>query len=101
MYSLDVLLSRSGSKSYLTLLRPHGLQPIRLLVHGISQARILEWVTISFSRRRRKFPSLHFNYETALLTSLKMHMEGSMAEVAFLSYSFQNSINYVLIVLAQ
>ena len=31
-------------------LQPHGLQPARLLsVHGISQARILEWVAISFS----------------------------------------------------
>ena len=31
-------------------LRPHGLQPTRLLVHEIFQARILEWVAISFSR---------------------------------------------------
>ena len=30
-------------------LRPHGLPP-GSSVHGISQARILEWVTISFSR---------------------------------------------------
>ena len=66
-------------------------------VRGISQARTLEWVAISFSRGY----SLHFNYETALLKLLKMHMEGSMAEVVFLSYSFQNSINYVLIVPAQ
>ena len=29
---------------------PPGLQPTRLPVHGISQARILEWVAISFSR---------------------------------------------------
>ena len=29
--------------------RPHGLQPTRLLCHGIIQARILEWVAISFS----------------------------------------------------
>ena len=29
---------------------PRGLQPSRLLWHGISLARILEWVTISFSR---------------------------------------------------
>ena len=29
---------------------PHGLQPARLLCHGILQARILEWVAISFSR---------------------------------------------------
>ena len=30
-------------------LRPHGLQPARLLRHGIFQARKLEWVAISFS----------------------------------------------------
>ena len=29
--------------------QPHGLYPTRLSVHGISQARILEWVSISFS----------------------------------------------------
>ena len=29
---------------------PHGLQPARLLWHRILQARILEWVAISFSR---------------------------------------------------
>ena len=37
----------SVAKLYLTLLQP---QPARLLIHGISQARILEWVVISFSR---------------------------------------------------
>ena len=37
-------------KSCLTL-RPHGLQPTRLLCHGMLQARVLEWVAISFSRR--------------------------------------------------
>ena len=31
-------------------LRPHGLQPARLLGHGIFQTRILEWVAISSSR---------------------------------------------------
>ena len=37
-------------QSSLTLLQPHRLQPARLSAHGISQARILEWVVISFSR---------------------------------------------------
>ena len=32
-------------------LQPHGLLPTRSFVHGILQARILEWVAISFSRR--------------------------------------------------
>ena len=38
------------AKSCPTLLWSHGLQPIRSSVHGISQARILEEVAISFSR---------------------------------------------------
>ena len=33
-----------------SFLRPHGLYPARSSIHGISQARILEWVAISFSR---------------------------------------------------
>ena len=36
--------------SRVQLLRPRGLQPVRLLC-GIFQARILEWVAISFSRK--------------------------------------------------
>ena len=38
------------AKACYTPLSRHGLQPSRLLCHGISQARILEWVAISFSR---------------------------------------------------
>ena len=33
-----------------TLMWPHGLQPAKPPVHGLSQARILEWVAISSSR---------------------------------------------------
>ena len=33
-----------------SLSHPRGLQPVRILCHGISQARILEWVAISSSR---------------------------------------------------
>ena len=29
--------------------RPHGLQPTRPSVHGILQARVLEWVAVDFS----------------------------------------------------
>ena len=29
--------------------RPHGLQPTRFSVHGVFQARVLEWVAIAFS----------------------------------------------------
>ena len=31
-------------------LQSHGLEPTRLLFHGILQAKILEWVAIPFSR---------------------------------------------------
>ena len=42
---------QSGSAALSDSLRLHGLHPARLLsVHGISQARTLECVTISFSR---------------------------------------------------
>ena len=37
-------------KSCPILLRPHGLYPPGFSVHGIPQARILEWVAISFFR---------------------------------------------------
>ena len=37
------------AQSRLNLLWPHGLLPPDLSVHGISQARILEWVAIFFS----------------------------------------------------
>ena len=39
------------AQSCLTLLQPPGLWPARLLFHGILQARILDWVAISSSRR--------------------------------------------------
>ena len=38
------------SKSCLTLFYPMDCSPLSSSVHGISQARILEWVAISFSR---------------------------------------------------
>ena len=40
----------SGCSSVSNSLQPHGLQPARLLFHGVFQARILEWVAISSSR---------------------------------------------------
>ena len=39
----------SSSVMFYTL-GPYGLEPSRLLVHGILQARILEWVAMPFSR---------------------------------------------------
>ena len=38
------------TKSCLTLCDPMGCSPLGSSIHGISQARILEWVAISFSR---------------------------------------------------
>ena len=38
------------TKSCLTLVTPMDCSPLVFSVHGILQARILEWVTISFSR---------------------------------------------------
>ena len=50
------------AKLWPTVLQPCWLQPARLSVHGISQARIQEWVAISFSRGsswpRDRTPSL-------------------------------------------
>ena len=43
------------TKLYWTLLQPHGLWRTRLLFHGISQGRILEWVAMSFSRESPGF----------------------------------------------
>ena len=43
--------SQSVSRSVVShSLQPHGLQPTRLPVHGILQARILEWVAMPSSR---------------------------------------------------
>ena len=42
--------SRSGHQSWPTLCNPIDCSPPGSSVHGISQARILEWVAISFSR---------------------------------------------------
>ena len=43
--------SENESRSVLPeSLRPHGLQPARLSVHGILQARRLEWVAMPSSR---------------------------------------------------
>ena len=43
--------------------RPHGLQLTRLSVHGIFQARVLEWVASAFSESKRRW---HFKTITFL-----------------------------------
>ena len=45
-----LLLLRLVIQSYLTLLQSYGLWPASLRCHGISQARILEWVAIFYSK---------------------------------------------------
>ena len=47
MEKVKVKVSRAGVSDSL---QPHGLLPARSSLHGISQARVLEWVDISFSR---------------------------------------------------
>ena len=37
------------SESEVTQLQPHGLQPLGSSIHGIFQARVLEWGAIAFS----------------------------------------------------
>ena len=49
MYIL-LLLFVGVTESHLTLCDPMGYSPPGSSVHGISQASILEWVAISFSR---------------------------------------------------
>ena len=46
----DVILSAKSLQSCLTLCDPVDCSPPGSSVHGIHQARILEWVAISFSR---------------------------------------------------
>ena len=50
-------------KSCPTLLQSHGLQPVRLFIHGISQARILEWyVCTTFLKIHSSTDSTSFPY---------------------------------------
>ena len=59
-------------KSRPTHLPPHGLLPVRLSVHGISQARILEWIAISSSRGLMQDMCVQF-----LVGELRSHMQRS------------------------
>ena len=40
-----------GAQSCLTLCSPMDCSPLGSFVHGVFQARVLEWVAISFSRK--------------------------------------------------
>ena len=42
------------TQSYLTLCDPMDCSPLGFSAHGISQAKILEWVAISYSRESSK-----------------------------------------------
>ena len=65
------------AKSRLTLLRPPGPQPARSSLHGILQARLLEWVVISFSRGSSQSNPhlLHWQAD-----SLQLNQQGSLTE---------------------
>ena len=48
-FLLQCMKVKVKSLSRVWLLATHGLQPTRLLVHGIFQARVLEWGAVAFS----------------------------------------------------
>ena len=50
VHNLVLCMSLCGHSLYLTLWDPMDCSPSGSSVHGISQARILEWIDISFSR---------------------------------------------------
>ena len=51
-----------GAQSCLTLCDPIDCSLPDSSVHGVLQARILEWVAISFSKKRDEKDSYHLNY---------------------------------------
>ena len=55
--------------------RPHGLQPTRLLLHGIFQAGVLEWGAITFSYNLKKIACPY----VLLLKSLNNYVQLSEA----------------------
>ena len=50
IYEKVCVCARVGALSHVQLLQPHGCSLPGASVRGIFQARILEWVAISFSR---------------------------------------------------
>ena len=55
--------------------QPHGLQPTRLLHHGIFQAKVLEWGAIAFSLKEFKLPFFHLNVYLFACLNLRGKME--------------------------
>ena len=72
-------------KSHPTLCNPHGLQPTRLPFPGIFQARILEWVVISFSWR--SFQSRDWTCVSCIGRQILYHWATWEAMVKNMSYS--------------
>ena len=64
------------AQSCLTL-QPHGLNLPGSPVHGIFQARILEWVAISFSKEFNKHLQNEFSLEVGLCPFKSHVIEGS------------------------
>ena len=75
LQSMKVKSKREVAQSCLTQ-RPHGLQPTPASsVHGIFQARVLEWVAIAFSNARTKeqeFLPEHDSVMNASYTEIKL-----------------------------
>ena len=79
----------SVAQSCLTLCDPRDCSPPGSSVHGIFQARVLEWVAISFSRRPSR--PRDWNYHTSALIS-----HASKVMLKILQARLQQSVNWEL-----
>ena len=71
---IDISWHAQSLQSHLTLCDPMDCSPPGFSVHGISQARILEWVAISFSRRHESIHPHIFYLATYLGICLPTHL---------------------------
>ena len=83
-------------------LRPHGVQPTRLICHGVFQARILEWVCHFllqgiFPTQRLNWnllPLLHWQADTLLLASPDKPLSFLTRDQTHAKPKYQLSINH-------
>ena len=77
--SYECIIPSVSSVTHLcpTLLRFHGCSPARSSVHGILQARILEWVAIPFSRGSFQ-PRTEPRYPALKADSLPFELPGNL-----------------------
>ena len=72
------------AKSYLTLFHPVDCSAPGFSVHRISQARIVEWVAISFSRRSRPWNGTPISF-TGWQILYHMSHQGSLTNSVYMS----------------